>query len=89
MAIIFCLVLWAFVHFYGPASQTTSVGDESVWTILLGLLLLVVLLLVYFYPSVNALSKQHKNAGAIFVLNLLLGWTLLGWVAALVWSFTK
>jgi hypothetical protein len=25
---------------------------------------------------------------AIFALNLLLGWTLLGWFAALVWSLT-
>jgi hypothetical protein len=24
----------------------------------------------------------------IFVLNILLGWTFLGWVVALVWSFT-
>jgi hypothetical protein len=26
---------------------------------------------------------------AIFLLNLLLGWTALGWIAALVWSFTE
>jgi hypothetical protein len=25
---------------------------------------------------------------AIGMLNLLLGWTLLGWIVALVWSFT-
>jgi hypothetical protein len=25
---------------------------------------------------------------AIFVLNLLLGWTLLGWIGSLVWSCT-
>ena len=28
----------------------------------------------------------QRARGAIFVLNLLLGWTLFGWVAALVWA---
>ena len=49
---------------------------------------LVVGLLVYFLPSIIALARGHQNALAIFVLNLLLGWTFLGWVAALVWSLT-
>jgi uncharacterized membrane protein YqaE (UPF0057 family) len=40
--------------------------------------------LLYFLPSIIAAKK--RNAGAIFVLNLLLGWTLIGWVAALVWA---
>ncbi|MDB2404993.1 superinfection immunity protein, partial [Alphaproteobacteria bacterium] len=30
-----------------------------------------------------ASSKKHKNTGSIFVINLFLGWTLLGWVTAL------
>ena len=42
---------------------------------------------LYFLPS--ALGCHHKNAAAIFVLNLLLGWTFVGWVIALVWAFTK
>jgi hypothetical protein len=33
--------------------------------------------------------RKHPNAGAIAVLNLLLGWTFIGWVIALVWSFTS
>ncbi len=49
---------------------------------------LVVGLLIYFLPSIIALARGHQNALAIFVLDLLLGWTFLGWVAALVWSLT-
>jgi hypothetical protein len=45
-------------------------------------------LCLYFIPSINAYGRHHKNAGAITMLNLLLGWTLLGWIAALVWSAT-
>lgn len=39
-------------------------------------------------PTVIALFRGHHNVGAIAVLNLFLGWTFLGWIGALVWSFT-
>jgi len=42
------------------------------------------LTLLYFLPSI--LGKDKKDAGGIFLLNLLLGWTLVGWVAAMVWA---
>lgn len=41
---------------------------------------------LYFLPTIIGLHK--RNAGAIFVLNLFLGWTLIGWVVALVWALT-
>ena len=52
-------------------------------------IIFVVLLFIYFIPTIIAGFRKHRNAGAIFVLNILLGWTFLGWVAALVWSFTS
>ena len=42
---------------------------------------------IYFLPTLIGISK--RNGCAIFVLNLLLGWTFVGWVIALVWSLTK
>ena len=47
----------------------------------------IVALLIYFLPSVVA--RKKKNASAVFILNLFLGWTLLGWIAALVWALTN
>lgn len=49
------------------------------------------LLLIGFYlgPTIIAMLNKHHNTPAIFVLNLLLGWTILGWIVALVWSFTS
>jgi hypothetical protein len=44
--------------------------------------------LVYFLPTVIALARGHHNGFAIFLTNLLLGWTLIGWVIALIWSVT-
>jgi hypothetical protein len=53
----------------------------------LGFGYLAILLLIYFLPAAIAFSRGHVNAGAILVLNLFLGWTALGWIVALVWSF--
>ncbi len=40
----------------------------------------------YFLPTIVAGMRDHSSTGAIGALNLLLGWTFLGWVVALVWS---
>lgn len=45
-------------------------------------------LLLYFVPAGVAMLRKHKNSGAILVLNIFLGWTLIGWVCALVWACT-
>jgi len=42
---------------------------------------------LYFLPTMVGWKK--RNAGAIFVLNLFLGWTFIGWVAALVWALCE
>ena len=41
---------------------------------------------IYFLPTIIAAVRGHRQAVAIFLLNLFLGWTLIGWVGALVWS---
>lgn len=51
--------------------------------------LAVVALALYFVPSFIAVNKNKRNKNAIFALNLLLGWTFVGWVIALVWSLMK
>ncbi len=45
-----------------------------------------VLIGTYFLPSVIAFSRGHQHSAPILLLNLFLGWTLVGWVAALVWA---
>jgi len=56
---------------------------------ILELLLVVLTFVLYFLPAVIAFLRKHKNKLAIFLLNLLLGWTVLGWVASLLWSVLK
>ena len=40
----------------------------------------------YFLPSIVALARSKRDSAAILILNLLLGWTAIGWIIALVWS---
>jgi hypothetical protein len=61
----------------------------------LGILLILMIIVgffvglaFYFLPSIIGFAKSKKNSWAIFVLNLLLGWTFIGWVIALVWALT-
>jgi hypothetical protein len=46
-------------------------------------------IILYFLPFIVAHARRHRQTLAIFCLNLFLGWTLLGWVIALVWACLK
>ncbi len=50
-------------------------------------LVLLLCLAVYLLPWIVAVLREHHDTGAIFVLNFALGWTLLGWLWALIWAF--
>jgi hypothetical protein len=43
----------------------------------------LILLGLYFLPAIVAASRHTHNATGIFMLNLFLGWTGIGWVIAL------
>tara|TARA_R110000796_G_scaffold57522_1_gene132627 strand:- start:212 stop:523 length:312 start_codon:yes stop_codon:yes gene_type:complete len=51
------------------------------------LFLWFIAVLLYLIPSFVGWNK--KNINSIFTLNILLGWTFIGWVVALVWAVSK
>jgi hypothetical protein len=53
------------------------------------ILLIALVLMIYFWPTAQAIINGHHNAVAIFVLNLFLGWLLIPWVCALVWAYSR
>ncbi len=53
-------------------------SDNALW--------IVLVVGLYFLPALNAYSKTHRSRAMILVLNLFLGWTLIGWLIALAWS---
>ena len=59
-----------------------SFGDV-VWTTVLFLLWAAMALGVYFVPTIVARVRRVPNTGSVLVVNVFLGWTLVGWVVAL------
>jgi len=53
-----------------------------------GFIAVMLLIGIYLLPTLIAYKREHHNRHAIAALNILLGWVLLGWVGALVWSLT-
>ena len=46
----------------------------------------LIVLFLYFIPSLIAGIRRKKNTTAITVLNAFFGWTFVGWVVALIWA---
>jgi hypothetical protein len=46
------------------------------------------LVIGYLLPSLVAIARGHQSWWEIVAFNLLLSWTVLGWVFALIWSLT-
>ena len=63
-------------------------NSAGVGLLILGLVVFAVLVVLYFLPAIIASNRNHSNGGSIFILNLFLGWTFLGWIGALVWAFS-
>ncbi|MGH9496865.1 MAG: superinfection immunity protein [Candidatus Sulfotelmatobacter sp.] len=41
---------------------------------------------LYFLPSIIALARNKRDTLAIFLLNFFLGWSVIGWIVALIWA---
>ncbi len=41
---------------------------------------------MYFLPTIIALARSKRDIMAILLLNLFLGWSVIGWIVALVWA---
>lgn len=51
-------------------------------------LTIAALAVAYFIPAIIAWHREHHNTLAIFILNIVAGWTMLGWLGSLIWSLT-
>ena len=49
---------------------------------------LIVAVYMFLLPAAVAYRRHHHHKMAIFAMNVLFGWTGIGWGVALVWSLT-
>ena len=47
---------------------------------------LLLFLGIHFLPTFVAVVRQQRHAVLIFVLNILFGWTVIGWLVLLIWA---
>lgn len=47
------------------------------------------LILAYLLPTFLAFDQGHRRRVLISVLNVLLGWTIIGWIGLLLWLMTQ
>ncbi len=45
-------------------------------------------LAVYFLPLIIAIRRRAMSRIGVGIVNFLFGWTVLGWVASLIWAYT-
>lgn len=92
-----CPTLAKTLSFELPGGERAEAGETTTdplsdfmerHPILTGWIIAAALWTAYFFPADRASVRRHHHADAIFVLNLLLGWTALGWIGALVWAYT-
>jgi hypothetical protein len=48
--------------------------------------LIATLFIMYWLPTIIAIARQAHSALGIFLLNLFLGVTVVGWFIALIWA---
>ncbi|WP_421846220.1 superinfection immunity protein [Novosphingobium sp.] len=50
------------------------------------LIVLLIVLPLSFAPTIIAFSRKHAKKWLVLALNLLAGWTGIGWILALIWA---
>ncbi|WP_233267731.1 superinfection immunity protein [Aeromonas veronii] len=80
--VILLMILLPFLSFAGEYSG--GAGGGALQILMFG----IIFLCLYLIPTTVAAKRNHHNMLAIFMLNLLGGWTFIGWAAALIWACT-
>jgi Superinfection immunity protein len=58
-------------------SDSGSTGTEIYYVVV------AMIFALYFLPTIIGAIRKVPNVASVFVINLFLGWTLIGWVVAL------
>lgn len=67
--------------------NTSSAPDAVFYTVLV--IIYAVIALIYLLPTLVAWRRKSPNLFTIFLVNLLAGWTVIGWLLPLWWAFKR
>jgi hypothetical protein len=57
---------------------------KNVHSVILGITIIGGLCL-YFLPTIIAINRSANRYATIFFVNLIFGWTIVGWIATVIW----
>ena len=78
----------AFLAFYGY-SMGQERGGLNTFGEMVSLSVFLLAPWLYLLPVLEAAKRKHEKTTSIALVNILLGWTLAGWVFALAWACNK
>jgi hypothetical protein len=84
--------LWTFIVGFAflCSLSTVPISEPGTWSDTLFVAMFPVwAILIYFLPSVAAIYSGQANLNGIFLMNLLFGWTIAGWIVALSWTLRR
>ena len=55
----------------------------------LGLMIFILAVIFYFIPTIISSERKTAHFNMILFINLVFGWTVLGWIAALIWTIVE
>ena len=61
----------------------------KIWTHILIAVFALSALFLYFVPTIIAFKNRHPKRIMIFLVDLILGVTIFGWIGALLWATDK
>ena len=65
-------------------------SDGATLALVIGAIVLgLIAIVLFFLQTIVAFRRDHRNRWVIFLINLVFGVTILGWVGALIWARNK
>ncbi len=80
------LIALAVLTFFCFAMGTIPASERNGIAELFGPLFFAAAPALYFLPTIEGALRKQPNQMSIAILNIFLGWTLVGWVAAMAWA---
>jgi hypothetical protein len=78
------LAFWAFYAYsMGQVGTLNAFGEAVAFSFFL------VAPWLYLFPTYEAWLRNSKNLTSIALVNILLGWSIVGWVVAMVWAIKE
>lgn len=83
------LVFFLFLTFYAYSMGQSPSHELNGFGKLVAFSFFLFAPVLYLQPTIEALLRKSRDIQSIALVNVLLGWSLIGWVVAMVWAIRR